>query len=92
MGRKVINRQDGRSGPDSSKTSAFAIEARAKGLLLVSFYFKAPGLNILNMFKITSKRCRRYIYRYDPNLVVSTNKNLTQFSCNISVWVGEPSL
>lgn len=38
------------------------------------------------MFKTESKGCSGCIYRYDPNLVVITYENLTQFSCNVSVW------
>lgn len=47
MGRMVINREDGWSGPDSSKSSAFTSEASANGLLLTS-YFKVICLSILN--------------------------------------------
>lgn len=43
------------------------------------------------MFKTESKGCTGCIYRYDPNLVVITYENLTQFSCNISAGV-QPSL
>lgn len=39
------------------------------------------------MFKTESKGCSGCIYRYDPNLVVITYENLTQFSCNVSCLV-----